>query len=79
MPKLKINERTVEGLQLEIDHHKKEKSEILRENDSLRADNSMLLEILEDMTTDDSYWKEDPQTQSMRWRVKNLVNNLKSS
>lgn len=77
MAKLKINERTVEGLLAEIDHHKKEKAEVLRENDSLRTDNSMLLEILTDMTNDDSYWKEDPQTQSMRWRVKNLVNNLK--
>jgi FtsZ-binding cell division protein ZapB len=77
MAKLKINERTVEGLQLEIDHHKREKQEVLRENDSLRANNSMLLEILTDMTNDDSYWKDDPQTQTMRWRVKNLVNNLK--
>lgn len=77
MAKLKINERTVEGLLAEISHYKQEKAEVLRENDSLRADNSMLLEILTDMTNDDSYWKEDPQTQSMRWRVKNLVNNLK--
>lgn len=77
MAKFKINERTVEGLQLEIDHHKREKAEVLRENDSLRANNSMLLEILTEMTNDDSYWKDDPQTQTMRWRVKNLVNNLK--
>lgn len=79
MAKLKINERTVEGLFSEIDHHKKEKAEVLRENDSLRADNSMLVEILTDMTNDDSYWNDDPQTMSMRWRVKNLVNNLKNS
>ena len=79
MAKLKINERTVEALQAEIDHNRKEKFEVLRENDSLRADNSMLLEILTDMTNDDSYWKDDPQTQSMRWRVKNLVNNIKNS
>lgn len=76
MAKLKINERTVENLQLEIDHHRKEKAHVLRENDSLRADNSMMLEILTDMTGDDSYWNTDPQTQTMRWRVKNLVNNL---
>ena len=79
MAKLKINERTVEGLLSEVDHYKKEKSEVLRENDSLRADNSMLIEILTDMTNDDSYWNDDPQTASMRWRVKNLVNNLKNS
>mgnify|MGYP005990004333 FL=1 len=77
MAKVKINERTVEALQAEIDNQKRQKQEVLRENDSLRADNSMLLEILTDMTNDDSYWKDDPQTQSMRWRVKNLVNNLK--
>lgn len=77
MAKLKINERTVEGLQAEIENQKIQKQEALRENDSLRADNSMLLEILTEMTNDDSYWKDDPQTQSMRWRVKNLVNNLK--
>lgn len=79
MPKLKINERTLEALQAENDHHRKEKSEILRENDSLRADNSMLLEILTDMTNDDSYWNDDHGTMAMRWRVKNLVNNLKNS
>lgn len=78
MAKLKINERTVDGLLHEVDHYKKEKSSVLRENDSLRADNSMLLEILTDMTNDDSYWNDDPQTMSMRWRVKNLVNNLKN-
>jgi len=77
MAKLKVNERTVEGLLAEIDHHKKAKAEALRDNDSLRADNSMLSEILIDMTGDDSYWKDDPATNSMRWRVKNLLNNIK--
>ena len=77
MAKLKINERTVEGLLAQIDQLRKEKASVLRENDSLRADNSMMIEILTDMTNDDSYWKDDPQTQTMRWRVKNLVNNLK--
>lgn len=78
MAKLKINEKTVDGLFAEVDHYKKEKAEVLRENDSLRADNSMLTEILTDMTNDDSYWNDDPQTMSMRWRVKNLVNNIKN-
>lgn len=77
MAKLKINERTVEALQAEIDNQKRQKQEVLRENDSLRADNSMLLEILTDMVDDNTYWNDDPSTQTMRWRVKNLVNNLK--
>lgn len=79
MPKLKINERTFDGLQAEIDHHRKEKASVLRDNDSLRSDNSILLEILTEMIDDDSYWNTDTSTKTMRWRVKNLVNNLKSS
>ena len=79
MAKLKINERTVEGLLAQVDQLRKEKASVLRENDSLRADNSMMIEILTDMTNDDSYWKDDPQTQTMRWRVKNMVNNLKNT
>jgi len=75
MPKLKINERTVEALQLEIDQCKKEKQQIQHENDSLRQENGMFAEILIEMTGDDSYWNDDPQTQTMRWRVKNMVNN----
>lgn len=77
MAKVKINEKAVEYLQSQIDQCKKEKQWALNESDSLRADNSMLLEILTDMTEDDSYWKDDPQTQTMRWRVKNLIKNLK--
>jgi regulator of replication initiation timing len=79
MAKLKINERTVEALQAEIDHHKREKSEVLRENDSLRSTNQMLLEVLNDLTEDTSYWNtEDTSVQTMLWRLKNLLNNLKN-
>lgn len=78
MARIKVNEQGVTYLQSEIEKLKKEKFSVLRENDSLRADNSMLLEILTDMTNDDSYWSDDPQTMSMRWRVKNLVNNIKN-
>tara|TARA_B110000259_G_C13944094_1_gene373979 strand:+ start:619 stop:858 length:240 start_codon:yes stop_codon:yes gene_type:complete len=79
MAKLKVNERTVEALQLEIDYHKKEKAYVLRENDSLRADRMMLLEMLSDLTENESYWSEDVATKTTVWRLKNLLNNLKSS
>ena len=78
MAKYKINERTVDGLLLEIDHHKREKSEILRENDSLRADNQMLLEVLNAIIDDESYWKDDPPTKTMMFRVRNILNSLKN-
>ena len=79
MAKLKINERTVEGLLAEIDHHKNEKSEILRENDSLRSDNMMLSEVLKDLTDDESWWSDTVETKTMIFRLKNLLNSLKNS
>lgn len=79
MAKLKINERTVEGLQLEIDHCRREKLQVLYENDSLRADNQMLLEILNDLTNDESYWSDTIETKTMIFRLKNILNNLKNS
>ena len=79
MSKLKINERTVEALQLEIDHHKKEKAYFRRYNDSLRETNLMLLEALTELTSNESYWSTDVETKTMLWRLKNLLNNLKSS
>ena len=79
MAKQKINERTVEALYAEIDYHKKEKAQALRENDSLRADNSMLLELLGDITSNENYWSDDVTTKTVLWRLKNMLNNLKSS
>ena len=76
MAKQKINERTVEALFAEIDHHKKEKAQVLKDNDSLRADNSMLLEMLKDLTENESYWTQDVATKTTVWRLKNLLNNL---
>jgi len=79
MAKLKINERTVEALQAEIEYHKRDKMETLRENDSLRSTNQMLLEVLNDLTEDESYWNtDDTSVQTMLWRLKNLLNNLKN-
>ena len=79
MAKLKVNERTVEGLQLEIDYHKQDKIDLRRENDSLRNDRTMLLDILEDLILDESYWSDDVNTKTMLFRLKNILNNLKNN
>lgn len=76
MPKQKINERTVEGLQLEIDHHKKDKQSALRDNDSLRQENMMLKELLADITSRDECWNDTVETKTLLWRLKNMLNNL---
>ena len=79
MAKLKINERTVDGLLLEIDHHKREKSEILRENDSLRNQNSMLREALRAITSDKSFWSEEAIRTGIVWRLENVLNQIENS
>jgi FtsZ-binding cell division protein ZapB len=79
MAKLKVNEKTVDALYLEIDHYKREKNEILRENDSLRANNSMLTEILTSLTEEASYWSDTVETRTMLFRLKNILNQMKNN
>ena len=76
MPKQKINERTVEALQHEIDYHKKDKQSALRDNDALRTENMMLKELLTDITSQEGCWTDDVPTKTMLWRLKNILNNL---
>jgi cell division protein FtsB len=79
MIKQRTNERSVDSLYLEIDQHKREKAELRRENDSLRNNNTMLMDVLDDLTNNESYWSTDVSTKTMLWRLKNILNNLKNS
>lgn len=76
---LKTNEKSVDALYLEINHHKREKAELRKDNDLLRNNNMMLMNVLEDLTNDESYWSTDVSTKTMLLRLKNILNNLKSS
>ena len=77
MPKQKINERTVQNLNLEIDEQKKAKQSALKDNDALRQENSMLKEILLDITSQEDCWTDTVETKTLLWRLKNLLNNIK--
>jgi hypothetical protein len=79
MLKPKTNERAIDALQLELNHHKREKAEYREDNDALRNKNMMLMNILEDLINDESYWSSDVSTKTMLFRLKNIVNSLKSS
>lgn len=78
MIKQRTNERSIDALYLEIDQHKREKAELRRDIDSLRNNNSMLMNIFEDLVNDESYWSPDVSTKTMLWRLKNILNNLKN-
>ena len=79
MIKQRTNERSIDALYLEIDQHKREKAELRKENDSLRNNNVMLINIFEDLVNDESYWTAEVSTKTMLWRLKNILNNLKNS
>ena len=71
-------EESLAYLQSEVQTHAKNAGQLRQENEQLRNDRMMLIEIITDMVEDDSYWVEGTETQTMRWRVKNLVNNIKN-
>jgi hypothetical protein len=79
MIKQRTNEKSIDALYLEIEHHKREKAELRRDNDSLRNNNVMLMNIFEDLVNDESYWTTEVSTKTMLWRLKNILNNLKNS
>jgi FtsZ-binding cell division protein ZapB len=79
MAKLKINERTVEALQLEIDHHKREKVDIRRENDFLRNENSMLRESLRALVEEKTFWSEDAIKSGIVWRLENVLKQIENN
>ena len=78
MAKRRVNEPGINFLQQEVKTYQKEQGAYRQEIEQLRNDRMMLLEILSDMVEDNSYWIESTETQTMRWRVKNLVNNIKN-
>lgn len=75
----RANERQVDSLYLEIDHLKREKAELRKENDLLRNNNMMLMDVLENLVSDESYWSVEVSTKTMLWRLKNILDNLKNS
>ena len=79
MAKRRVNEPGINFLQNEVNSYKREQGQFRREIEQLRNDRMMLLEILTDMVEDNNYWTDTAETQTMRWRVKNLVNNIKNS
>jgi len=78
LAKRRVNEPGINFLQSEVESYKQDAIGYRRETEQLRNDRTMLLEILSEVIDDNSYWVDSTETQTMRWRVKNLVNNIKN-
>ncbi len=79
MPKLKINERSVELLQLEMKELNKDLNAMIQENDALRNQNMMLLESMEALTEDESFWSQEALQTGIVFRLKNVLNQIKQN
>jgi FtsZ-binding cell division protein ZapB len=79
MPIEKSSHRAIDGLLLEIQEHKREKNSILQENSVLRNQNAMLLDTLEALTADNTYWSEEAIKTGIVFRLKNVLNNIKNN
>jgi hypothetical protein len=79
MPKLKINERTVESLQLDLNNCRKERQQVLHENDSLRNTHMMVCETLRALTEDKSYWSEEAVKSGIVWRLENVLKQIENN
>jgi len=79
MAKRRVNEPGLNYLKGEVQHYQKEVGSYRQEIEKLRNDRMMLLSALEDLTSDENYWSEEAIKSGIVWRLKNVLNNLKSS
>jgi len=73
----KPNDITVDKLQYELKSARKDLGEYRKDNDALRNENMMLLSVLEDLTTDESYWSEKSLKSGIVFRLKNILTQIK--
>lgn len=77
MPIRKPNDLTLDRINYELKEMKKERDAYRKDNDALRNENTMLLELLEDLTTNNDYWSEQSLKAGIVFRLKNILTQLK--
>lgn len=73
----KPNDLTVEKLQYELKAIKSERDQYRRDNDSLRNESMMLMETLDDLTSNMDYWSEKSIKSGVVFRLKNVLTQLR--
>ena len=75
--KRKVNEQSVAQLQYELEQIKKDRAAYRTDNDALRSENIMLIEILKDLTENKSYWSEEALQSGFLFRLNNILSQIK--
>lgn len=69
----------VDVLRLEIKELNKDINSCYREMDTLRNQNMMLLEVLSDLTGDESYWSDSAKNSGLIFKLTNVLTQIKSN
>jgi len=69
----------VDVLRLEVQELNREINALYKEHDIVRNQNMMLLEVLSDLTSNESYWSEDAKRSGMVFKLTNVLTQIKSN
>lgn len=78
MAKRRANEPGINYLKQEVQSYQRTAGDLRREVEQLRSDRGMLLDVLSEITVDDSLWVDNVEVKTMRFRLNNLLNNIKN-
>ena len=69
----------IDALRLEIKELNRDLNSCYREMDTLRNQNMMLLEVLTDLTGDESYWSDQAKASGLVFKLTNVLTQIKSN
>ena len=69
----------IDVLRLEIKELNRDINSCYREMDTLRNQNMMLLEVLTDLTGDESYWSDQAKASGLVFKLTNVLTKIKSN
>lgn len=70
---------SIDVLRLEIKELNRDINSCYSEMDTLRNQNMMLLEVLSDLTGDESYWSDQAKASGLVFKLTNVLTQIKSN
>jgi FtsZ-binding cell division protein ZapB len=77
--KVKAGSASIDILRLEIKDLNREINELYKEHDIIKNQNMMLLEVLSDLTGDESYWSDEAKKSGLIFKLTNVLTQIKSN
>ena len=77
--KVKAGSASIDILRLEIKDLNREINELYKEHYIIKNQNMMLLEVLSDLTGDESYWSDEAKKSGLIFKLTNVLTQIKSN